>query len=326
MYKKLQELFKRITTFLHLNKRLSKYFIFLLISLAVWFLTVMSKEYETTIVIPVVYTNLPENKQLINQPENQIKLEVRSYGFYLLSNNLFKSRSLNIAANTLAEKRFKDYSQKQLIVKQNHKRLYKILPSDIKILNVSPDTLFLRFQQKNNKKVPVVFNGDINFSSQYRLKNKIQILPDSISIFGTKEDILKIPFIETDNVVFDNLEKDIKQNINLRRIDGISFSKEKVEIKFEVEKYTEKIIELSLKAVNVPKGYKIKFYPPKIEIVATVAFDNFDKLNSSLFGADVDASDLEGKKSIVVKLSSTPSFVDIIRIRPSRVEFLLIKQ
>ena len=75
MYKKLQALFGRITTFLHLNKRVSKYFIFLLVSLVFWFLTIMSKQYETSIFIPIVYTDLPESKQLINQPEKQIELE-----------------------------------------------------------------------------------------------------------------------------------------------------------------------------------------------------------------------------------------------------------
>ena len=94
MYKKLQALFGRITTFLHLNKRLSKYFIFLLVSFSFWFLTIMSKEYETTICIPISYNNFPESQQLISNLESQMELKVKSYGFYLLSNNLFKSKSL----------------------------------------------------------------------------------------------------------------------------------------------------------------------------------------------------------------------------------------
>ena len=137
---------------------------------------------------------------------------------------------------------------------------------------------------------------------------------------------LKIPFIETDNVVFDNLEKGIKQNIDLSEIDEISFSKKKVEIQFEVEKFTEKIIELSLIAVNVPKEYKIKFYPPKVEIVTTVAFEDYDKLNSTLFIAKVDASQLEGKNKLDISLSKQPTFANIVKIKPSRVEFLLIRE
>ena len=205
MYKKLQALFGRITTFLHLNKRVSKYFIFLLVSLAFWFLTVMSKQYEISIFIPIVYTDFPESNHLINQPEKQIELEVKSYGFYLLSQRLFKNKPLNISVNTFTET--KTYSQKHWVVKQHYKKLYKLLSADIKILSTNPDTLIFRFQKKESKKVKVVFNGELNFSSQYRMKDKIQLSPDSVFVFGSKEKLSEIHFVESENTVFENIHE-----------------------------------------------------------------------------------------------------------------------
>jgi len=325
MYKKLQALFKRITTFLHLNKKISKYFIFLLVSLAFWFLTVMSKEYETSIFLPVIYTDFPESKQLVNQPANQIELKVKSYGFYLLSQRLFKNKPLSVSLNTFTETKTKKYIQKQWVVKQHYKKLYKLFSTDIKIFNVIPDTLFACFQQKQSKKVAVIFSGEINFSSQYRLQDKTQLTPDSIFVFGTRESLSEINFIETDAVVFDKVEKAIKQDVDLSDINGISFSEKKVQISFEVEKFTEKIIALTLNPINVAKGYKIKFYPPKVEIITTVAFADYDKLYPSFFIAEVDASHLEGKNKLEVLLSKQPPFAEIVKIKPNRVEFLLIK-
>ncbi len=326
MYIKLQELFKLITKFLHLNKKISKYFIFLIVSLSFWFLTVMSKEYETTIFIPISYTDFPESKQLVNQLEKQIELKVKSYGFYLLSQNLFKTKPLIISINSLTETKTKNYSQKQWVVKRHYKKLYKLLSADIKILSTSPDTLFIRFQQKHSKKVAVIFRGNLHFNSQYRLKDKIRLFPDSIFIFGTKKTLSKINYIETDSVVFDEVEKAIKQDIDLSDIDGISFSKKQVQISFDVEKFTEKIITLTLSATNVPKGYKIKFYPPKVEIVTTVSFADYNKLDPSFFVAEANANNLEGKNKLEVKLSKKPNFANVVKIKPSRVEFLLIRQ
>mgnify|MGYP001293978977 CR=1 FL=1 len=197
-------------------------------------------------------------------------------------------------------------------------RLARFLPLVLK--------LFVRFQQKHSKKVAVVFNGDINFSVQYRMNDEIQLTPDSIFVFGTKENLSEINFVESDNVIFDEVEKAIKQNIDLSEIDGISFSEKKVQISIEVEKFTEKIIVLPLNAINVPEGYKIKFYPPKVEIVTTVAFTDYDKLNATLFVAQVDASDLEQKKKLEVTLGKYATFANIVKIKPSRVEFLLIRQ
>ena len=50
------------------------------------------------------------------------------------------------------------------------------------------------------------------------------------------------------------------------------------------------------------------------------------KLNENLFVAQVDASNINEKKRLAVILSKQPSFTDIVKIKPSRVEFLLIKE
>ena len=224
------------------------------------------------------------------------------------------------------QKERQDYRKKRWVVNKNLKKIYKLLSADIKILSTNPDTLIFRFQKKESKKVKVVFNGELNFSSQYRMKDKIQLSPDSVFVFGSKEKLSEIHFVESENTVFENIEKAIKQDFKLNEMEEISFSEKKVQIQFEVEKFTEKIIVLPLNAINVPKGYKIKFYPAKVEIVITVAFDDYNKLNATLFVAQVDVSDLKQKKKLDVILSKQPPFADIVKIKPSRVEFLLIRE
>lgn len=322
----MQALFKRIIKFLHLNKRLSKYLIFLFVSFVFWFLTIMSKQYQTTLTIPIEYVNLPESKQLINTPEENIKLTVKSPGFYLLSNTLFKSKSLTISVNKLNESKGQDYSQQYWVANKNHQQLNKLLSSDIKIISIFPDTLFLRFQQKHSKKVPIVFNGKLNFAEQYRLKDKMLISPDSMLVFGAKQQLDKISTIATQQIEFDNLEKGVSKTIGLSKLDGISFAEQNVQLSFEVEKFTEKIVELPLQAINVPKGYKIKFYPPKVALITTVAFADYDKLNPSFFLANVDASQMAAKNKLEVSINQKPTFAEIVKIKPSRVEFLMIKQ
>lgn len=323
----MRTLFKQITTFLHLNKKVGKYFVFLFVSFVFWFLTVMSKQYQTTLTIPIKYVDLPESKQLINEPAKTIQLTVKSPGFSLLSKNLFKkTKPLNIVVNSLSERMKKGYNQKYWVSNKNPHQLYTLLSSDIKIMSVFPDTVFLHFQKKHSKKVPIVFLGNLNFSPQYRLKDKIQISPDSILIFGAKEKLTHISDVKTNYVEFQDLETATSRRVNLTKIEGVSFSQPKnLQVSLAVEKFTEKIVELSLNAVNVPPGYKIKFYPPKVSVVTTVAFSDYDKLNSSLFIAEVDAYKTAGKNKLQVILSKQPTFADIAKIKPNRVEFLLIK-
>ncbi len=322
---KFQGFFKAITKFLHLNKSLSRYLVFLLVSLLFWFLTVMSKEYETTVVVPVQYINFPESQQLINKPENQIEIKVKSHGFYLLSKNLSKAKPLVISVKDLVEVKTKKYGQKYYLVNRNHRRLQKLFSADMQILSATPDSLFVRYQQKATKKVVVNFDGDIQFAPQFRMKDKIQIFPDSIFIFGTAENLTKISAVQTKRIDFSLVEDSVKQMVKLQPQEDISFTEKKVEISFKVEKFTEKIIELLIKPINVPQGYKIKCYPQKVKIVTTVAFADYEKLNASLFIAEVDGSDMENRKKLEVVLRKQAPFTNILRIKPASVEFLLIR-
>ena len=141
--------------------------------------------------------------------------------------------------NDLEESKTRKYNQKQWVVNKNLKKIYKLLSADIKILSTNPDTLIFRFQKKESKKVKVVFNGELNFSSQYRMKDKIQLFPDSVFVFGSKEKLSEIHFVESENTVFENIEKAIKQDFKLNEMEEISFSEKKVQIQFEVEKFTD---------------------------------------------------------------------------------------
>jgi len=326
MIENLQRFINRITKFLRLNKTLSRYFVFLLISFLFWFLTIMSKEYETSVTIPISFINIPENMKLVNTPDNELDVKVKSHGFYLLSNNIFKYKKLTISIQDLKERNKKGLIQKQWITKKKYRSLYNLFSSDIKILSASPDTIKFNLKQKESKKVAVQFNGDIQFSSQFRLKNEVELFPDSILVYGTKQALSNLSFVETENINFSSIEEDVKQKVSLEDLDGLNFSKDQIEVSFVVEKFTEKALELPVNPINVPPGYKIKFYPPKVEVITTVSFADYDKITPSMFFVEVDASELNERKKLEVNLSSKPSFVDVIRIKPRRIEFLLIKQ
>ncbi len=60
------------------------YFYCLSISIIFWFLVVFTKEYNTTLVFPVKYFNLPENKVVANQLPEEMSVDIKSTGFRLL--------------------------------------------------------------------------------------------------------------------------------------------------------------------------------------------------------------------------------------------------
>ena len=72
------------------KRRFRIYFIFLFLSFCFWFLNTMSREYESTLVLPINYSHFPVEKIVIDSSlVNNIQVRVKAPGITLLLHNLF---------------------------------------------------------------------------------------------------------------------------------------------------------------------------------------------------------------------------------------------
>ena len=90
MLSKLTFLFNRLIVVLRIERRQLPVFLFLLaLSTLFWVLTVLSKDYTTTVHYKAAFVDLPEDKLLIENKEVDLHLDVRKiaipffYGRYL---------------------------------------------------------------------------------------------------------------------------------------------------------------------------------------------------------------------------------------------------
>ena len=72
------------------NKKLSTYTLFLFISFSFWFLSMLSKDHETTLNVPVEYVNFPTDKVLVSPTISFIEARVKAPGFSILFYTLFE--------------------------------------------------------------------------------------------------------------------------------------------------------------------------------------------------------------------------------------------
>ena len=80
----------------HLKERhtyIKKLYSFLVVSVYFWFLTKLSKDYNSTIQYPMVFENLPKDKLLQKKPQESIDIHVKASGFKILSGKLFPKHS-----------------------------------------------------------------------------------------------------------------------------------------------------------------------------------------------------------------------------------------
>ena len=86
MSDQLKELFFQLIALLKIERsQLPIFFFLIVLSSVFWILTVLSKDYTSTITTPVVFYNLPDDKLLIESKEVTLQMQVKAPGFSLLA-------------------------------------------------------------------------------------------------------------------------------------------------------------------------------------------------------------------------------------------------
>ena len=91
-----------------------------------------------------------------------------------------------------------------------------------------------------------------------------------------------------------------------------------------VEKFTEKELEIPVQIKNKPENVNIKFFPSEVKITFMVGLSEFEDINAADFSAVVDYNTvLLKKENPEVEIEKKPSNIEILRISPDRVEYLI---
>lgn len=313
------------------NKKLLVYVFFVGIATIFWFLNALGKEYITTVIYPVRYINLPQNKVLTNKLPEQLSLKVSAYGFDLIRYKLstaFLSNPFDVGFYTNNRIENSSSQKYSLVTSQIVNRFERDLSSSIQLLNISPDTIWFEFSPILEKKIAVHANVSSTFEQQYKLDGAIYLDVDSILIKGPSSMLDSIDFIETNELVLTDLNKTVTKNVSLKKIEGVEFSQQKIEVTVPVDQFTEAKMIVPIKVSNLPDSLLLRMFPGDVKISYLVGFKKHDKVSVELFDIRVNynhTSD-EGSNKLLIKLISSPSFVANVRFSPQEVTYLIEKK
>ena len=300
--------------------------LFLLFSTLFWFLTKLSKEYETKVVYNVNYTNLPSSKLFQNTPNPQVELFVKGTGFKLLKEEMRTSKLRINLRNVVSKGKYNYY----LLSHTKEIQVQKQLNKNIKLIGFVQDTLFFELGFNKHKKIPVISNLDLRFKSGYNLSNKVFLVPDSIEINGPEIQVDKIDFVSSSFLKIDNIVDDVYKEIEIVKpesLDKLNYSVDKVQVVAEVEKFTEDSFEVPFVIQGLPLDTKITTYPNVVKVFYQVGLSNYKKIAASDFKVICNYEKFEGRDThyLVPKLLEKPTLVSSIRLVPDRIEYLIQK-
>ncbi|MFW5804009.1 MAG: hypothetical protein ACOCWG_02140 [bacterium] len=306
------------------NPKLVIFLFFLFLSTILWFLNSLNQGYITGIDLPIKYVNLPKDKVIRNYLPNQLQLKVESQGYNLLRYKYFLKPVVIDVSSLTAKKISGDTMEFNVLTSSISDELAGKL-GELTIRDISPDTLFFRFDKAVVKKVPVIPNITVEYEAQFNLRGKILIQPDSILVSGAETVIDTLNQVSTIGAVFTSVNKVIEKELPLEKIKNVNFSTGKVKIIIPVDRFTESNIKIPIEVINLPDSLNLRIFPKEVKVSFLVALNDYEKIATQLFEAVVDYKEISGE-TIRVQLVKYPEYIVSPNIHPKYVEYILEKK
>ncbi len=306
------------------RKRLVIFSVFVLISGVFWFLSAMNQEYTTKIDYKVEFIDFPEDVRPASAVPEKLQVTIKDYGYNLIGQSGTK-HPLKISIKKYA---VKDKNDKSKLILSTHLLSDKFFPdaASISIISVDPETIIFKVEKLKTKKVPVNVNIDFSCKPLYMQSNKMQVLPDSITVSGTEKTIKNIKYVETDSVKFSDLNDTLRATCKLKKINGIKFSKKQVKIILPVEKFTENSVNVPLHIKNCPDSLKLITFPDEIKITYKVVLSRYKSVKQEDFSLFVDFNETKNHpEKLKIILENYPEFLKSVQISPEFIEYIIEK-
>jgi hypothetical protein len=310
------------------NKNNHVIFVFcIFIAAFFWILIKLSDVYTDTYTFGISYINPPDNQHLTTLVDSNIKISINATGFKMLKLNLISdSRRFNI-----------DLSQCDINSKSNNEYFINTSTLKDKIadelgiateeIDMSLQKLTFNMEKLSKKEVSIYNSTELNFAPQFDFYSQIKIQPEKIIIYGPKNIIDTIDYIFTEKKVFNNINKNIDENLILVNPlpNVIHLSVHKTNINASVEKFTESSLEIPIDLTKLK--YDIKAFPPTVKVFFTVALRDFGDIRKNQFKIlpNIEGIDVLKANKLQLKIGKSPKTARTIRLQPAEIEFLILK-
>jgi len=303
---------------------------FLSVSIILWLLIAFSKNYNDQINYPVSYKNFPASKVLTGELPDHLVLSVNANGFTLLRFRLSSRYTpISFSVNSFKMNRLAGDDSSSFYIETRYARdhIAAQLSSEFTISGISPDTLIFRFASVASKKVPVIPAFTFQLGKQLILKDQMDVKPDSVIVSGPDFIIDTLNAVYTSMTDLGLISKTDDEKVDIQKIKYVYVKETEVSVRYEIEKFTEKSIQIPVEIINLPENMNLQAFPRYVQATCQVGLSNYEKLNPAMFRAHIDYLDIISKETtkLKVSVSKQPVFIQNLKYSPKTVEYIIEK-
>lgn len=301
---------------------------FLMLSAILWLLNSLNQEFTTSLHYGVSYINPPKNKVVIGDEQSGLNIILKGRGYTLLSFMIKGSQSpLIIDLESTYYHRTGLGGRVYYLSSGIKDVVQNQLGSDLQVISIQPDTVEFSLSGTVTKKIKVEARLDVKLEKQYLVKGIPSCNPDSITVSGPLSLIDTLTVVPTQTESLNKLNKSVELHLPLLKQQKLVYDKDVVTVNLIVEKYTEAMLKVPIKVLNLPYGLKLKTFPHEATLVFNVPLSDYNKLSPGLFSVVVNYRELvvknTNKLNVIVK--EAPEFAYSLKSSPKTVEFIVEK-
>jgi YbbR domain-containing protein len=289
----------------------------ILFSLILWGSVSLNGEFEASVKIPIVFTNVPDGYIVGEKSFSEITLNVKGAGWDILGLMFSRNSEFAIPVGRVFGKH--EYTVR------NSLNLNSRMMASLTVLDFYPDKLDFTVERLASKKVKLLPDLTLKYKEGFGLVSDIKVEPESVLVSGPESQLKQLQFIKARPISFDNLEQKISKNLTFEKPDKFDFAAEDIKVEFDVQKIVEKTFDnIIVEQKGVPQAKELLIIPSKISVVLRGGINILGKLSNSEIKAYINFDDaLNDKSGAVEPKFIVPSTVTIIDVKPKKLDYII---
>ena len=302
-------------------KRLNVFVLFLVLAFFISMVAKLSNQLSQTLQLKLIPTQLSTKEILTENKPNYVYVTIKTQGFNMLK-YAFKDLAIEIDVTKLE----KDSSFYHWRTNPKDLKLLNYFDSDVIVEAITPNTVSFTYDVQSLKKIPVVVRATPEFALGYDLLNDLKSQPDSVTVVGPKVLLDSISNVFTSNLLLTDVKKDINQTVALEITPNLSFSNKFVQIKGEVDKFTEGKLNIPVSVINLPEAISLSIFPKEVPVVFYTNLNSYNSINATDFVVVCDYNRLDTSTNVLTPiLESYPPTIKNASLQINKLEYVINK-
>ena len=302
-------------------KRLNVFVLFLVLAFIISMVAKLSNQLSQTLQLKLIPTQLSTKEILTENKPNYVYVTIKTQGFNMLK-YAFKDLAIEIDVTKLE----KDGSFYHWRTNPKDLKLLNYFDSDVIVEAITPNTVSFTYDVQSLKKIPVVVRATPEFALGYDLLNDLKSQPDSVTVVGPKVLLDSISNIFTSNLLLTDVKKDINQTVALEITPNLSFSNKFVQIKGEVDKFTEGKLNIPVSVINLPEAISLSIFPKEVPVVFYTNLNSYNSIDATDFVVVCDYNRLDTSTNVLTPiLESYPPTIKNASLQINKLEYVIKK-